>query len=72
VQPLAELVRRFKLPDGPVVFREGILATGEVVAINGRLRPEADPEPGRGAIWIRVAGAGRERVFVSERSIDRW
>ncbi len=72
VQPLAELVRRFKLPDGPVVFREGILATGEVVAVNGRLRPEADPEPGRGAIWIRVVGAGRERVFVSERSIDHW
>lgn len=72
VQPLAELVRRFKLPDGPVVFREGILAVGEVVMVNGRLRPEPDPQPGRGAQRVLVVGAGRERVFVSERSIDHW
>ena len=31
-QPVAELMRRFRLPDAPVVLREGVLAVGEVVA----------------------------------------
>ena len=72
VQPLAELVRRFKLPEGRVIFREGILAVGEVVAVHGRLRREPDSDPQRGSSRLRVVGAGRERVFVSERSIDHW
>ncbi|MEZ4399921.1 MAG: hypothetical protein R3B06_07870 [Kofleriaceae bacterium] len=72
VQSIAELVRRFTLPAGPVVVREGILAVGEVVAVQGRLVREPDPDPARGGTRVRVAGVGRERVFVSERSIDTW
>ena len=72
VQPLAELVRRFKLPDATVVLREGVLEVGEVVAVHGRLVREADPDPTRPGPRVRVVGAGRERVFVSERSVDGW
>lgn len=72
VQPLAELVRRFKLPDGALVLREGVLETGEVVAVHGRLVRERDPDPSRRGSRLRVVGAGRERVFVSERSVDAW
>jgi hypothetical protein len=72
VQPLAELVRRFKLPDGTVVVREGVLEVGEVVAVHGRLVREVDPDPARRGARVRVVGAGRERVFVSERSVDGW
>ena len=70
VQSLAELLRRFRLPDAPVVLREGVLAVGEVVTVHGRLVREDDPDPARGGSRLRVAGVGRERVFVSERSPD--
>ena len=72
VQPLAELVRRFKLPAAPVVLREGVLEVGEVVAAHGRLIREVDPDPARQGPRVRVVGVGRERVFVSERSVDGW
>lgn len=72
VQPIAELARRFKLPDELVVIREGVLEVGEVVAAHGRLVREPDPDPARAAIRVRVVGPGRERVFVSERSVETW
>ncbi|MBK9033223.1 MAG: hypothetical protein IPL61_18450 [Myxococcales bacterium] len=72
VQAVAELVRRFRLPEGLVVLREGVLAVGEVVAVHGRLVPERDPDPTRGGTRVRVTGAGRERVFVSELPIHGW
>lgn len=72
LQPVAELARRFKLPDEPVMIREGVLEVGEVVAAHGRLVVELDPDPSRGRSRVRVVGRGRERVFVSERSVDSW
>lgn len=73
VQPIAELARRFKLPAELVMIREGVLEVGEVVAARGRLVIEVDPDRERGgARRVRVVGPGRERVFVSERSIDTW
>jgi len=71
-QPIAELARRFKLPDEVLILREGVLQVGEVVAAHGRLLLETDPDPSRGRSRIRVVGAGRERVFLSERSVDSW
>ena len=71
-QPLAELARRFKLPDEAVVIREGVLEVGEIVAVHGRLMLVVDPDPTRGRSRVRVVGPGRERVFVSERSVENW
>jgi hypothetical protein len=71
-QSVAELVRRFKLPDEVVVLREGVLEVGEVVTVHGRWRTEVDPDPARRTPRVRVIGRGREPVFVSERSIEAW
>ena len=72
IQPVAELARRFKLPDELVILREGVLEVGEIVAAHGRLLLEADPDQARGRSRVRVVGPGRERVFVSERSVESW
>lgn len=72
-QVVAELMRRLALPEAtPLIIREGVLAPGEVVAVHGRLVREADPDPARKETRLRVCGPGRERPFVSERSVDQW
>ena len=35
-------------------------------------RKSLDPDPARQGPRVRVVGVGRERVFVSERSVDGW
>ena len=57
---------------GSLYTPKSVLTLPPVVAVHGRLVREADPDPTRPGPRVRVVGAGRERVFVSERSVDGW
>ena len=78
-QSVVELLRRLDVVGEKVIVREGVLAIGEVVAVHGRMVSEADDDNGQAAHpsegpprRLRVRSPGRDRIFISERSIDQW
>ena len=79
-QSVAELLRRLDVVGENVVVREGVLAIGETVAVHGRMVREADDDAARAAVdpkdgpprRLRVRAPGLDRVFISERSVERW
>jgi hypothetical protein len=78
-QEVVELLRRLDVVGEKVIVREGVLAIGETIAVHGRMVRELDDdaaraiaEPGGPARRLRVRAPGRDRVLISERSIERW
>ncbi len=78
-QAVVELLRRFNVVGEPLIVREGVLAIGEVISVHGRMVIEIDDDARLAASYregpprrLRVRSPGRDRVFISERSIEAW
>jgi hypothetical protein len=78
-QSVVELLRRLDVVGEKVILREGVLAIGEVVTVHGRMVHEVDDDAGQATHphegrprRLRVRAPGRDRVFISERSIETW
>lgn len=79
-QEVVELLRRLDVVGENVIVREGVLAVGEVVVVHGRMVREADDDAARAGApskdgpprRLRVRAPGRDRVFISERSVEHW
>ncbi|HVV85183.1 MAG TPA: hypothetical protein VHE35_19110 [Kofleriaceae bacterium] len=78
-QSVVELLRRLDVVGENVIVREGVLAIGEIVAVHGRMVPEADDDASQGVgrgegrpRRLRVRAPGQDRVVISERSIEHW
>lgn len=78
-QSVVELLRRLDVVGEAVIVKEGVLAIGEVVAVHGRMVREADDDVGQAASpgggpprRLRVRATGKDRVFISERSVETW
>ena len=73
-QSVVELLRRLDVVGEKVIVREGVLAIGEIIAVHGRMVHDVDDE--LGAVGrprrLRVRSPGRDRVFISERSMEDW